>query len=90
MLVVQRRVGERLVLAGGIEITVVATGRGGTRLAIRAPKDVWVARGEVHEAIARANQAAAATSASILEAEEENEMTNLEPAGARPRTEESR
>jgi carbon storage regulator len=60
MLVVHRKVGERLVLGGGIEITVVAATRGGVRLAVQAPKDVWIARGEVHDAAARANAAAVA------------------------------
>ncbi|NUO54592.1 MAG: carbon storage regulator [Polyangiaceae bacterium] len=66
MLVVQRKVGERLVLSGGIEITVVAVQRGGVKLAVSAPKDVLVARGEVHDAVASANAAAAQTRASAL------------------------
>lgn len=66
MLVVHRKVGERLVISGGIEITVVATARGGVRLAVTAPKDVWIARGEVHDAVAYANAAAAATTASVF------------------------
>lgn len=70
MLVVQRRVGERLVLSGGIEITVVAVGRGGVKLAITAPKDVWIARGEVHDAVVSANTAAAKTRRSSLPASE--------------------
>lgn len=60
MLVIHRKIGERLVLSGGIEITVVAATRGGVRLAVQAPKDVWIARGEVHDAAARANAAAVA------------------------------
>jgi carbon storage regulator CsrA len=65
MLVVHRKEGQRLVLSGGIEISVVSTARGGVRLAITAPPDVWIARGEVHDAVALANAAAAATTASI-------------------------
>lgn len=65
MLVVHRKEGQRLVLSGGIEIAVVSTARGGVRLAITAPKDVWIARGEVHDAVAMANAAAAATTTSI-------------------------
>ena len=66
MLVIHRKVGERIVLSGGIEITVVSTSRGGVRLAVTAPKDVFIARGEVHDAIAFSNAAAAATSASLF------------------------
>ncbi len=66
MLVVHRKVGERLVLSGGIEITIVSTSRGGARLAVTAPKDVIIARGEVHDAVAFSNAAAAATSASLF------------------------
>ncbi len=64
MLVVHRKEGQRLVLSGGIEIAIVSTARGGVRLAITAPKDVWIARGEVHDSVASANAAAAATTPS--------------------------
>ncbi len=66
MLVVHRKVGERIVLSGGIEITVVSTSRGGARLAVTAPKDVVIARGEIHDAVAFSNAAAAATSVSLF------------------------
>ena len=66
MLVIHRKEGQRLVLSGGIEIAVVSTARGGVRLAITAPKDVWIARGEVHDSVAVANAAAAATTPSIF------------------------
>jgi carbon storage regulator CsrA len=62
MLVVHRKIGERIVLSGGIEIAVVALAKGGVRLAVTAPKDVWIARGEVHDAAVSANAAAAAAS----------------------------
>ncbi|MBL9028095.1 MAG: carbon storage regulator [Myxococcales bacterium] len=78
MLVVQRRVGERLVLSGGIEITVVAVGRGGVKLAVTAPKDVWIARGEVHDAVVSANAAAARTRRSSLPASNVEERSLLE------------
>lgn len=89
MLVVQRKIGERIVLDGGIEITLVATGRGGARLAIRAPKDVWVARGEVHDAIVRANAAAAETAASILAPAGAPTDTSFAQGTEVPRTEDS-
>lgn len=89
MLMVQRKVGERVVIDGGIEITVVATARGGARLAIRAPKGVWVARGEVHDAIAQANQAAAETAASALEPCDVAGASLVEHVTSVSRTEES-
>jgi len=66
MLVIHRKVGERIVLSGGIEVTVVSTSRGGVRLAVTAPRDVVMARGEVHDAVAFSNAAAAATRTSIF------------------------
>jgi carbon storage regulator len=59
MLIVQRRVGERIVLTGGIEITVVEVTRRGVRLGVTAPRGIAVVRGEVHDAIVAANNAAA-------------------------------
>jgi carbon storage regulator CsrA len=58
MLIVQRRVGERITIGDGIEITIQSTTRGGARLAIVAPRGVAVLRGEVHDAIAHANSEA--------------------------------
>jgi carbon storage regulator CsrA len=58
MLIVRRRVGERIVITGGIEITVAAVSGGGVRLAIKAPRGVAVIRGEVHDSIVAANSAA--------------------------------
>lgn len=63
MLVVHRRIGQRIVIAGGIEITVVGLNKGGVRLAVAAPRETWIARGEVHDAIAEANIAAVACAA---------------------------
>jgi len=59
MLILQRRVGERIVLTGGIEITVTGITKRGVRLAVNAPRGVAVLRGEVHDAIADANARAA-------------------------------
>lgn len=47
MLVLSRRVGERIVIGGTIEITVVQIDRGKIRLGITAPKDVMVMRKEL-------------------------------------------
>jgi carbon storage regulator len=59
MLILQRRVGQRIVIAGGVEITVAAVTKSGIRLAVSAPKGVSVLRGEVHDAIVAANETAA-------------------------------
>jgi carbon storage regulator len=70
MLILQRRVGERIVLSGGIEITVTAVTKRGARLAVSAPRGVAVVRGEVHDAIVAANAQAL---------ESESGMPILEP-----------
>lgn len=59
MLIVHRRVGERIVIGGVIEIVVTSSGKGGVRLGIKAPRGVLVLRGEVHDSIVAANTAAA-------------------------------
>jgi carbon storage regulator CsrA len=59
MLILQRRVGERVVVSGGIEITVTAVTKRGVKLAVSAPPGVSVLRGEVHDAIVQANAQAA-------------------------------
>lgn len=64
MLIVQRRVGERIVMSSGVEITVTAVTKRGVRLALRVPDGIMVLRGEVHDAIAAANAASASTQAS--------------------------
>jgi carbon storage regulator len=55
MLIVQRKVGERIVIGGGIEIVVTEVSARGVRLGVTAPRGVLVLRGEVHDAIAAAN-----------------------------------
>jgi len=62
MLIIQRRVGERIVMSSGVELTVAAVTKRGVRLALRVPDGITVLRGEVHDAIAAANAAAADTS----------------------------
>jgi carbon storage regulator len=61
MLIVQRRVGQRIVVGQGIEIVVTNVGRGGVRLGVIAPRGVAVLRGEVYDAIVAENLAAAAS-----------------------------
>jgi carbon storage regulator len=61
MLIIQRRVGERIVMSNGVEITVAGVTKRGVRLAMKIPDGLVVLRGEVHDSIAAANAAAAAT-----------------------------
>jgi carbon storage regulator len=60
MLVLTRRVGETLVIDGGIRVTVLAVNGAKVRLGFEAPPSVTVLRGEVleREAAARVGSAA--------------------------------
>ena len=59
MLVLSRRVGERLVIGDNIVITVIDVRSDGVRIGIDAPRDVRVNRAEVLEAVKQANVEAA-------------------------------
>ncbi len=50
MLVLSRKVGERILLGEKIKITVVRVSGGGVRLGIEAPADIAVIREEVAQA----------------------------------------
>jgi carbon storage regulator len=52
MLVLTRRVGETVVIAGGIRITVVAVQGAKVRLGISAPPSVRVDREDIHQRLA--------------------------------------
>ncbi|MBM4377072.1 MAG: carbon storage regulator [Deltaproteobacteria bacterium] len=58
MLIIRRRVGERIVIGSNIEVTVASATKKMVRLAIQAPKGIPVLRGEVHDAVVAANVAA--------------------------------
>ncbi|MBM4359840.1 MAG: carbon storage regulator [Deltaproteobacteria bacterium] len=58
MLIIRRRVGERIVIGSNIEVTVASATKKVVRLAIQAPKGIPVLRGEVHDAVVAANVAA--------------------------------
>ena len=60
MLVLNRRAGDTIHLAGGIRIVVLSADRGGVRLGIEAPRSVSILRGELVEAVAHANREALA------------------------------
>ncbi len=60
MLVLSRRVGEQLVIAGDIVLTVIEVRGDGVRIGIDAPKSIRVHRAEVLDAVRSANAEAAA------------------------------
>jgi carbon storage regulator len=60
VLVLSRRPGETLRIGDDIVVVVVGGGHGSVRLGIDAPPHVRVFRGEIYEALAVANAAAAA------------------------------
>jgi carbon storage regulator len=49
MLVLARRVGEQIVIAGSIRLTIVAVKGNAVRLGIQAPPEVAVDRKEIHD-----------------------------------------
>ncbi|WP_062517468.1 carbon storage regulator CsrA [Demequina gelatinilytica] len=59
MLVLSRRIGEKLVIGTDIVVTVLDVRSDGVRVGIDAPRDVRVTRAEILEAIEQENAAAA-------------------------------
>jgi carbon storage regulator len=59
VLILQRRIGEKIVVGGEIEITVAEITKRGVRLAVRAPSGVTILRGETHDAVVASNALAA-------------------------------
>ena len=80
MLVLSRRVGERLVIGDDIVVTVIEVRSDGVRLGIDAPRDVRVHRAEVLDALTAANADAAAADDSTAAA-----LRRLVPPAAGPR-----
>ncbi len=54
MLVVSRKVGERILIGDKITVTVVKIGSSGIRIGIEAPKEMAVVREELAEQLRRA------------------------------------
>ena len=61
MLILGRKVGDSIVIDGGIKIVVLACDRGGVRLGIDAPSEVTILRGEIVAQIADENRRANAS-----------------------------
>lgn len=68
MLVLSRRVGERLVIGDDIVITVIDVRSDGVRVGIDAPRHVRINRAEVLEAVQQENARAAAADDAAVEA----------------------
>ena len=58
VLVLSRKVGERILIGGDIAITVVKVAQGGVRIGIDAPSELAVVREELAEQLQRVEQAA--------------------------------
>ncbi|MHB1065562.1 MAG: carbon storage regulator CsrA [Georgenia sp.] len=67
MLVLSRRVGEKIVIGEDIVLTVIDVRNDTVRLGISAPRSVTVNRAEVREAVAAANRASAEAGDAALE-----------------------
>ncbi len=66
MLVLSRRVGERLIIGKDIVVTIIDVRSDGVRVGIDAPRDVRVTRAEIFEAVEQSNvESAAADDAAI-------------------------
>lgn len=59
MLALSRKVGERIVIGDNIVVTLISIKGDNIRLAIEAPKDIKIYRGEIYDAIAEENRQAA-------------------------------
>lgn len=68
MLVLSRRVGERILIGDDIVVTVVDVRHDTVRLGIAAPRSVRVNRAEVHQAVAEANRDATQAAESAVAA----------------------
>ncbi|MCA9644374.1 MAG: carbon storage regulator [Polyangiaceae bacterium] len=67
MLIIARRVGQRIVLGDDIEIHVTALSRKVVKIGVVAPRGRAVLRGEVHDSILEANQASLDGSLEVAE-----------------------
>jgi carbon storage regulator len=67
MLVLSRRVGERLIIGKDIVVTIIDVRSDGVRVGIDAPREVRVIRAEIFEAVEKQNVDAASADDSALE-----------------------
>ncbi len=62
MLILSRKVGDAIVIDGGIRIVVVQCDRGSVRIGIEAPPETTILRAELVEQVAAQNQRASVRS----------------------------
>lgn len=62
MLVLTRKIGERIVIGDDVVVTIVNVQGDNIRLAIDAPKTIKIYRGEIYDSIVRENKQAAVSS----------------------------
>jgi len=62
VLVLTRKIGERIVIGDDVVVTIVNVQGDNIRLAIDAPKTIKIYRGEIYDSIVRENKQAAVSS----------------------------
>ncbi len=67
MLVLSRKVGERILIGDKIAITVVKIGHGGVRIGIEAPTELAVVREELANELERTERALASGDTDVLD-----------------------
>lgn len=84
MLVLTRKIGEKIVIGGNITVTILDGGRGeGVRIGIDAPRDVSIHRSEVLDAVSASNlEAVEGSAASASESPEQLILAALGLAGS--------
>ena len=75
MLVLTRRPGESIIIAGNIKLTVVSVGPGRVKIGVEAPPHVRVDRQEIHDKIEQSTDVLAAV-ASEMNRDGHNTMVN--------------
>lgn len=82
MLVLSRRVGEKLLIGDDIEITIIDARGDGVRIGIEAPRSMKIHRAEVVEAVKESNSTANVSDAAAAKAASEalrNLVGSLKP-----------
>ena len=72
LLVVSRKIGERILIGDQIAVTVVKVGNGGVRIGVEAPPELAIVREELAEQLRQAERAkldAAQTEAAVVKDE---------------------
>ncbi|MDX2191767.1 MAG: carbon storage regulator [Gemmatimonadales bacterium] len=66
MLILNRRVGEAIIIAGNIRVVVLQSDRRGVRLGIEAPTEVGIQREELVSQVAAENRRARAAQTGVM------------------------